>query len=156
MNRQTYQAKTDEADRQWVEIDAEGQVFGRLAARIAHRLMGKHRPDYTPHADVGDFVVVTNVDKLRFTGRKLDQKFYDTYSGYPGGRRTYSYRTMMETHPERLLERAVWRMLPTNRLARQRLKKLKMYRGAEHPHAAQQPEKLELPTTARGEKRKAG
>ncbi|MEX0746022.1 MAG: 50S ribosomal protein L13 [Phycisphaeraceae bacterium] len=144
MNRQTFHAKNHEVPRNWVQVDATDQVFGRLAARIARILMGKNKPEYTPHHDVGDFVVVTNVEKLRFTGRKLDQKLFDTYSGYPGGRHTDTYRAVMERHPERLLERAVRRMLPRNKMGRAQLKKLKAYRGAEHPHTAQQPTTAEL------------
>ncbi len=143
MNRQTYLAKNDEVPRNWVHVDATDQVLGRLSVRIARILMGKHKPQYTPHHDVGDFVIVTNVEKLRLTGRKLDQKQFDTYSGYPSGRKVYTYRTMMQKNPQRLLERAVWRMLPHNKLARHQLKKLKIYRGPDHPHQAQQPEPIE-------------
>ena len=144
MNRQTTQARTDDANRNWVVVDATDQIFGRLAARVARILMGKHKPEYTPHADVGDFVIITNASKMRFTGRKLDQKEFDRYSGYPGGRHVRSYREMLEKHPDQLFERAVWRMMPTNRLSRQKLKKLKIYAGPEHPHQAQQPEPLPL------------
>ncbi|MEX0653400.1 MAG: 50S ribosomal protein L13 [Phycisphaeraceae bacterium] len=144
MNRQTYHAKNNEVARRWLLVDATDQVYGRLAVRIARILQGKHKPEYTAHHDVGDFVVVTNVDKMRFTGRKLDQKLYQTYSGYPGGRKTDTYRAVMDHHPERLLERAVKRMMPRNRLGRQQLTKLNIYSGSEHPHQAQQPEVLEL------------
>ena len=142
MNPQTYMAKNEEVPRNWIHMDAADQVLGRLAVRIAIILMGKHKPQYTPHHDVGDFVVVTNAEKIRLTGKKLDQKVFTTYSGHPGGRKTRSYRTMLEQHPERLLEQSVRRMLPKNRLARQMFKKLKVYRGPRHPHQAQQP----LPT----------
>ncbi len=145
MNRQTYLAKNHEVARHWKQVDATDQVLGRLAARIATILMGKDKPEYTPHHDVGDFVVVTNATKIRLTGRKGEQKFFRTYSGYPGGQKQYPYRQMIEQKPELLLERAVWRMMPRNRLARQQLKKLKIYRGEEHPHQAQQPEALALP-----------
>ncbi|MEX0741303.1 MAG: 50S ribosomal protein L13 [Phycisphaeraceae bacterium] len=144
MNRQTYHAKNNEVARNWVLVDATDQVYGRLAARIARILQGKNKPQYTAHHDVGDFVIVTNVEKMRFTGRKLDQKLYQSYSGYPGGRKTDTYRAVMEHHPERLLERAVKRMMPRNRLGRQQLTKLNIYSGAEHPHQAQQPTVLEL------------
>ena len=143
MNRQTTLAKKDNGLRQWRQVDASGQVLGRLASRIAVILMGKDKPHYTPHQDVGDFVVVTNAEKIRLTGHKLDQKFYETFSGYSGGRKTYSYRWMIEHKPELLLENAVRRMLPKNRLARQMLKKLKVYRGEGHPHQAQQPAPIE-------------
>lgn len=144
MNRQTYLAKNHEVPRRWRQIDATDQVLGRLAAQIAVILMGKDKPEYTPHHDVGDFVVVTNATKIRVTGRKLDGKFFETYSGYPGGRKTFSYRQMLEQKPELLLERAVRRMMPRNRLSRQMLSKLKVYRGEEHPHQAQQPQAVEL------------
>lgn len=144
--RQTFHAKNNEVPRQWVQIDATDQVLGRLAVQIATILMGKNKPEYTPHHDVGDFVVVTNVEKIKLTGRKLDQKIFETYSGYAGGRKTYTYRTMMEKNPELLLERAVRRMLPRNAMNRQVLKKLKAYRGSEHPHQAQQPQPLETQT----------
>lgn len=144
MNRQTYLAKNDEVARQWRHVDATDQVLGRLATRIATMLLGKDKPEYTPHHDVGDFVVVTNVEKLRLTGRKGEQKYFQTYSGYPGGLKEYSYDQMLAEKPELLLERAVRRMMPRNRLARQQLKKLKMYRGSEHPHQAQRPVPVEL------------
>jgi len=144
MNRQTYLAKNHEVPRHWRHVDATDQVLGRLAAQIATILLGKDKPEYTPHHDVGDFVVVTNARKLRLTGRKGEQKFFQTYSGYPGGQKAFPYRQMIEEKPELLLERAVWRMMPTNRLARQQLKKLKIYRDTEHPHHAQQPTTAEL------------
>lgn len=144
MNRQTYLAKNDEVDRHWVHMDATDQVLGRLAVRIATILMGKNKPEYTPHHDVGDFVVVTNAERIRLTGNKLDQKVFQTYSGHPGGLKTRTYRTMIEKHPDLLLARAVRRMLPKNRLARRMLKKLKIYRGPDHPHQAQRPESLDL------------
>ncbi len=144
MNRQTYLAKNDEVTREWRLIDATDQVLGRLAARLATILMGKDKPTYTPHHDVGDYVVVTNASKIRLTGSKLDQKFFQTYSGYPSGQKNYSYRWMLENKPELLLERAVRRMMPRNRLARKQLAKLKVYAGPEHPHQAQQPKLVEL------------
>lgn len=145
MNRQTTLAKNREVTRDWVHVDATDQVAGRLATRIATILMGKNKPTYTPHHDVGDFVVVTNAGKLRLTGRKLDHKVAQTYSGHPSGRKTVSYRELMEHKPERVLELAVRRMLPKNRLGRQLFKKLKVYAGPEHPHQAQQPKPLRDP-----------
>ncbi len=144
MNRQTYLAKNDEVTRDWRLIDATDQVLGRLAARLATILTGKDKPTYTPHHDVGDYVIVTNAQKIRLTGAKLDNKFFQTYSGYPSGQKNYSYRWMMENKPELLLERAVRRMMPRNKLARHQLSKLKIYAGAEHPHQAQQPKTMEL------------
>ena len=144
MNRQTYLAKNHEVQRNWRHVDATDQVLGRLAVQIATILMGKDKPEYTPHHDVGDFVVVTNARKLRLTGRKGEHKHFETYSGYPGGKKSYPYRQMLEEKPDLLLERAVWRMMPRNRLARQQLKKLKVYADAEHPHHAQQPEAAQL------------
>lgn len=146
MNRQTYLAKNDEVAREWVHIDGTDQVLGRLAVRIASILMGKSKPTYTPHHDVGDFVVVTNASKIRLTGTKIDDKFFETYSGHPSGRKTFSYRQMLEEKPDLLLERAVRRMMPRNKLARHQLKKLKVYGGAEHPHSAQQPQDLAIQT----------
>lgn len=144
MNRQTFHAKEDQVPRQWLHVDAAGQRLGRLASQLATVLMGKHKPEYTPHHDVGDFIVVTNVEQLVLTGKKLDQKTFERFTGYPGGLRHYTYRRMMEQRPEQVLEKAVWRMMPTNRLARQQLKKLKIYRGDQHPHQAQQPQPLTL------------
>lgn len=144
MNRQTYIAKNDEVARNWHHVDADGQTLGRLAARLAVILMGKNKPEYTPHHDVGDFVVVTNADKLFLSGNKAAQKVFQTFSGHPSGQKRYTYRWMLDNKPELLLERAVRRMMPRNKLARQQLGKLKIYRGAEHPHAAQQPQALEV------------
>ncbi len=142
MNRQTYHAKNGEIDREWHLVDATDLILGRLSARLAVILMGKHKPQYTPHHDVGDFVVVTNVGRIRLTGSKPDQKMFQSYSGYPGGLRQVSYRWMLENRPEKLLQRAVRRMLPRNRIARKQLAKLKIYRGSDHPHQAQQPQPL--------------
>ncbi len=139
MNRQTFLAKAEQVERQWLVIDATDQVLGRLSARLAFVLMGKNKPTYTPHCDVGDFVVVTNVEKLRINGSKPDKKFFQTYSGYPGGQKNYSYRWMLQNRPELLLERSVRRMMPKGPLGRAQLGKLKIYRGGEHPHQAQQP-----------------
>jgi large subunit ribosomal protein L13 len=140
----TYLAKPGEVQRDWHVVDATGQVLGRLSARIAMILQGKTKPIYTPHVDTGDFVVVINAEKIRVTGKKGEQLVYDTYSRYPGGRKVYSYQTMLEKHPERLIQLAVKRMLPKSRLGKDFLGKLKIYRGAEHPHSAQQPKELKL------------
>ena len=144
MNRQTYHAKNNEVDQAWHHVDATDQILGRLATRLAVILMGKHKPQYTPHHDVGDFIVVTNARKIRLTGNKLDQKFRQTFSGHPSGRKTCSYRQILEEKPELLIYHAVRRMLPKNKLASQMLSKLKVYSDAEHPHSAQQPQLLEL------------
>lgn len=144
MNRQTYIAKNEEVPRRWLQVDATDQVLGRLATRLAKVLLGKHKPEYTPHHDVGDFVVVTNAEHIKITGRKLDQKHLKRYTGYPSGLKLTSYRDQLEKRPEKLIEEAVRRMLPKNKLARHQLKKLKVYRGTDHPHAAQQPEPLDV------------
>lgn len=144
MNRQTTHAKNDEVSRNWRHIDATDQILGRLASQVAVILQGKDKPQYTPHHDVGDFVVITNVDKVRITGAKLDQKFHKQYSGHPSGLKLTSYRDMLEQKPELLFHNAVRRMMPKNRLSRQMLKKLKIYTGDVHPHAAQNPQSMEL------------
>jgi large subunit ribosomal protein L13 len=138
-----YQAKTGELNRQWYVIDASGQVVGRLAAQIAPILMGKHRPTYTPHIDTGDVVIVTNVDKVVFTGKKWQDKTYQRYSGYPGGQRDETAWKLFERHPQRILELAIQRMMPKSKLGRHMMDKLKLYVGAEHPHQAQRPIPLE-------------
>jgi large subunit ribosomal protein L13 len=138
----TYLAKPGELKQDWHVVDASDQVLGRLAAKLAVILQGKHKPTYTPHVDTGDFVVVLNAEKIRVTGKKAEVIEYDTYSRYPGGRRLYSYNTMLDKHPERLLELAVKRMMPKNKLGRHMLAKLKIYKGETHPHAAQQPKAL--------------
>lgn len=140
----TFVGKTAEIERQWYVVDAEGQTLGRLASRIAPILRGKHKPVYTPHLDCGDFVVVVNAEKVRVTGRKLDQKAYYRHSGYPGGLTGISLRDQLDKHPERVLQAAVRGMLPKNKLGRRMIKKLKVYAGDSHPHQAQQPEPLEL------------
>jgi len=144
MNRQTFHAKNHEVERHWRVVDATDQVLGRLSVKLAVTLMGKDKPQYTPHHDVGDFVVVTNAEKIRLTGRKAESKFYKTYSGYPSGQRQRSYQWMIENRPEKLIELAVRRMLPKNRLARQQLSKLKVYRGSDHPHQAQSPQPMNV------------
>jgi large subunit ribosomal protein L13 len=133
-------AKPADVQRNWYIIDAEGQTLGRISTRIANVLRGRHTVTYTPHVDTGDFVIVINAEKVVLTGRKLDQKHYHHYSGYPGGLRSQSARLVLATHPTRVLEAAVRGMLPKNRLSRAMFKKLKVYAGAEHPHAAQQPQ----------------
>jgi large subunit ribosomal protein L13 len=138
-----YQAKAGELAKHWFVIDAEGAVVGRLAAQIAPILMGKHRPTYTPHIDTGDFVIVTNVDKVVFTGEKWRQKSYQRYSGYPGGQKEEAAWKLFQRRPERILELAISRMMPKNKIARHMLAKLKLYVGPNHPHQAQQPIPLE-------------
>jgi large subunit ribosomal protein L13 len=138
-----YQAKAGELAKHWYLIDAEGLVVGRLAAFIAPILMGKHRPTYTPHIDTGDYVVVTNVDKVVFTGQKWRQKTYQTYSGYPGGQRDVAAWKLFERRPERILELAIGRMMPKNKIGRHMMAKLKLYVGPDHPHQAQCPIPLE-------------
>jgi large subunit ribosomal protein L13 len=138
----TYMPKPGEIKAEWHVVDAADQVLGRLAARIAVILQGKHKPAFLPSVDTGDFVIVLNADKIRVTGKKADVIEYDTYSRYPGGRHLYSYKTMHELHPERVLQLAVKRMLPKNKLARHMLLKLKIYSGTTHPHSAQQPKPL--------------
>jgi len=144
MNRQTYQAKAGDVEQQWLHVDAKDLILGRLATKIAVVLMGKHKPQYTPHCDTGDFVVVTNVEKIILTGNKLDTKMFQRYSGYPSGLRQNSYRWMIENQPEEVLTTAVRRMLPKNKLASKMLTKLKVYRGESHPHQAQQPQPLSI------------
>jgi large subunit ribosomal protein L13 len=128
--------------RNWYVVDAEDLVLGRLASRIATILRGKHKPTYSPHVDGGDFVVVTNAEKVKLTGRKAEQKRYLRHTGYPGGQRQVLLGEMLEKHPERVLRRAVWGMLPKGPLGRRQIKKLKVYAGPEHPHDAQKPEPL--------------
>jgi large subunit ribosomal protein L13 len=143
----TYTPKPGEIKANWHVVDATDQVLGRLAAKIAMILQGKTKPTYTPHVDTGDFVIVLNADKVKVTGRKSEVIEYDTYSRYPGGRHLYSYKTMNKLHPERVIQLAVKRMLPKNKLARTQLSKLKIYKGTEHPHSAQQPKELKLVTS---------
>ena len=138
----TYMPKPGEVQANWHVVDASDQVLGRLAARIAQILQGKHKPTYTPHVDTGDFVIVLNADKVKVTGNKSEVIEYDTYSRYPGGRQVYSFKRMAELHPEKLIELAVRRMLPKSKMGRNILGKLKIYKGTEHPHQAQQPKEL--------------
>jgi large subunit ribosomal protein L13 len=137
-------ARPLEVERKWYVVDAEGRTLGRLATEIAKILRGKNKPQYTPHVDVGDFVVVVNAEKVVVTGKKAEQKVYRRHSGYPGGMKETSYGRMMERRPAEILRRAVYGMMPKTRLARQQLRKLKIYAGPEHPHAAQNPQKLEV------------
>jgi large subunit ribosomal protein L13 len=144
--------RKEDADRRWYVVDADAQIVGRLATRLATVLMGKHKPQYTPHVDCGDFVIVLNAEKVRFSGKalahrehanfttKMARKVYDRYTGYPGGRRFVSGGEMLARHPERIISEAVRRMLPKNKLGKQMLKKLKVYAGTEHPHQSQQPQ----------------
>ena len=143
----TYTPKPGEIKADWHVVDATGQVLGRMASRIAMILQGKTKPTYTPHVDTGDFVIVLNAEKVKVTGKKAVVIQYDTYSRYPGGRHLYSYKDMSERHPERIIQLAVKRMLPKNKLARTQLSKLKIYKGAQHPHSAQQPKELKLVTS---------
>jgi large subunit ribosomal protein L13 len=140
----TFVAKEQDVNKKWYVVDAENKVLGRLATQIAARLRGKHKPIYTPHADTGDFIVVVNAKKVAMTGSKLDRKMYYRHSGYVGGLKQISARKLLEKKPEEIIRYAVRRMLPKNSLGRRQLKKLKIYAGPEHPHQAQQPEKLEI------------
>ncbi len=142
----TFVATPENRQRDWVVVDAAGQTLGRLATQIADRLRGKFKPEYTPHCDVGDFVIVINAEKIAVTGKKRTDKLYHRHSGYPGGLRTRTLQEMLDRRPEEVIRKAVKGMLPRNRLARQQLAKLKIYAGPEHPHAAQQPTELEITT----------
>jgi len=142
----TYQATSQDRERNWFLVDAQGKTLGRLATQIADVLRGKRKPTYTPHVDVGDFVIVINAAKVAVTGNKLEGKRYWRHSGYPGGIRSRTLGELLEQRPEEVIRRAVKGMLPRNRLARQQLRKLKVYAGAEHPHQAQKPETLEIET----------
>jgi large subunit ribosomal protein L13 len=139
----TYTPKTGEIAREWYVVDAEGQTLGRLATQIADTLRGKRKPQYTPHIDTGDFVVVVNAEKIAVTGSKLDDKLYYRHSGYPGGLKTRSLREQLQRRPTEVLRKAVKGMLPKNKLAAQQLGKLKIYAGPEHPHEAQAPKAFE-------------
>ncbi|HEY4718095.1 MAG TPA: 50S ribosomal protein L13 [Anaerolineales bacterium] len=142
--QKSYYPKASEIGSQWHLVDASGQNLGRLATRIAGVLLGKHRPNYTPGVDLGDFVIVTNCEKVTVTGNKLVEKIYQRHSGYPGGLKETTLRRMLRTHPERVIESAVRGMLPHNKLGRQLIKKLKVYAGPQHPHGPQKPEPLAL------------
>ncbi len=140
----TFSPRPQDVDRKWYVIDAEGEVLGRLAAKVANVVRGKHKPIWAPHADVGDFVVVINADKVRLTGRKEDTKVYYSHSGYPGGLKATPFRRMQAKRPEFIIREAVRGMLPSNRLGRKVLKHVKIYASSSHPHEAQQPEKLDV------------
>jgi len=140
----SFMAKKNEVEQKWLLVDAEGAILGRIAAKIAPILMGKTKPTYTPHVDTGDYVIVVNAEKIMLTGKKAQTKEYDHYTHHPGGHKYVSFADMMARKPEKVVELAVRRMLPKNRLGRQMLKKMKVYRGPEHEHQAQKPEKIEL------------
>ena len=141
----TYVATPADRERNWLVVDATGQTLGRLATRIADALRGKTKPEFTPHCDVGDFVIVVNAEKIAVTGKKLQDKRYYRHSGYPGGLRTRTLGQMLERRPEEVIRLAVRGMLPRTRLGRAQLRKLKVYAGPDHPHAAQQPQPMEIP-----------
>jgi large subunit ribosomal protein L13 len=140
----TFSAKPQNVEHNWLLIDADGQTLGRLATEIATRLRGKHKPEYTPHVDTGDFVVVVNCEKVAVTGKKATDKMYHHHTGYPGGLKSFTFEKLIDRAPERVLKRAVKGMLPRTPLGRAMFKKLKVYAGNEHPHAAQQPQALQL------------
>ena len=148
MQQKTYYPKASEIERKWYVVNADGQNLGRLATRIAHVLLGKHKPTFTPGVEMGDYVIVVNAEKVTVTGTRtnsrLDTKSYHRVSGYPGGIKSISLRDQLKQYPDRALRAAVWGMLPHNRLGRKLIKRLKIYSGNEHPHAAQQPKVLEL------------
>jgi large subunit ribosomal protein L13 len=140
----TFSAKPETVQHNWYVVDASGKVLGRLASEIARRLRGKHKPEFTPHVDTGDYIVVLNVDKLRVTGRKAQNKIYHRHSGYPGGIYSTNFTKLQARHPDRVLRLAVKGMLPKGPLGYAMIKKMKMYTGADHPHTAQQPKTLEI------------
>ena len=140
----TAHLNSETVERKWFVVDAEDLVLGRLSTRIAMVLRGKHKPTFSPHVDGGDFVIVTNAEKVKVTGNKSMQKVYYRHTGYPGGMRETLLKDMLEKHPDRVIRRAVWGMLPKGPLGRRQIKKLKVYAGAEHPHTAQKPEPLPL------------
>ena len=140
----TYVANSTDRDRRWLLVDAEGQTLGRLATQIADALRGKRKPEYTPHIDTGDFVIVVNAEKISVTGNKMTEKMYRRHTGYPGGLRERTLAEMLEQRPEEVIRKAVRGMLPRNRLARRQITKLKVYAGPDHPHAAQKPEPMEV------------
>ena len=144
MKIKTYTPKPEDIQREWFVIDAKDQTLGRLATQIAHILRGKHKPIFSPHMDVGDFVIVINCEKIRVTGNKLDDKRYYRHSGYPGGIRSVTLRQQLDRFPDRVIHTAVRGMLPKNKLGRQMIKKLKIYAGENHPHQAQKPKVFEL------------
>jgi large subunit ribosomal protein L13 len=139
----TYVPKSGEITQEWYLVDANDQNLGRLAAKIARVLLGKHKPNFTPGMDTGDFVIVVNCERIRVTGNKMEEKIYYRHSNYPSGLKSVSLRQQLEKHPERVIRAAVWGMLPHNKFGRQLIKKLKVYAGPDHPHEAQQPKPLE-------------
>ncbi len=140
----TYMAKSEDFNKKWFLIDGEGKTVGRLATRIANILRGKDKPQYTPHADIGDFVIVVNAEKLHFSGDKWNQKTYYRHTEYPGGIKSTNASELLETNPEQIIEKAVWGMLPKNKWQKKLISRLKVYVGNEHPHSSQQPETLEV------------
>ena len=140
----TFSAKAEEVSRDWFVVDAADKTLGRLASEIAHRLRGKHKAEYTPHVDTGDYIVVVNAEKIRVTGAKASDKMYHAHSGYPGGLNSISFEKLIDKAPERVLQKAVKGMLPRNPLGRAMFRKLKVYAGTEHPHTAQQPQALNI------------
>tara|TARA_R110002072_G_scaffold246947_1_gene406190 strand:- start:26 stop:454 length:429 start_codon:yes stop_codon:yes gene_type:complete len=140
----TFSAKAEQVQRDWFVVDAEDKTLGRLASEIAHRLRGKHKAEYTPHVDTGDYIVVVNADKVKVTGAKNTDKMYYHHTGYPGGLKSVSFEKLLAKAPERVLQKAVKGMLPRNPLGRAMYRKLKVYAGAEHPHTAQQPQPLNI------------
>ena len=140
----TFSAKPNDVTRDWFVVDAADKTLGRLASEIAHRLRGKHKPEYTPHVDTGDYIVVVNAEKIRVTGKKTTDKMYHHHTGYPGGLKSMSFEKLIDKAPERVIQSAVKGMLPKNPLGRAMFKKLKVYAGAEHPHTAQQPIELNI------------
>ncbi len=145
MNKgKTYMARPGDIERNWYVVDAEGKVLGRLAAEIATILRGKHKPQFTPHMDTGDFVVIINAEKVKLTGKKREQKTYYWHTGWPGGLRSRTVDQLLEKKPEEVIRKAVWGMMPKNSLSRNQMKKLKIYAGPEHPHMAQMPQPLDV------------
>ena len=140
LSYKTKSMRKEDVERNWYVVDAEGETVGRLCSRIAHVLRGKHKACFTPHVDCGDYIIVLNAEKVRFTGKKMTDKQYLSFSGYPGGQKSITPKELMEKHPERIIEKAVKGMLPKNKLGRSMYRKLFVYTGSEHPHQAQQPE----------------
>jgi large subunit ribosomal protein L13 len=141
--QKTYYPKSDEISQDWVLVDANDQNLGRVSTQIASLLLGKHKPNFTPGVEIGDFVVVVNARRIRVTGKKMEDKVYYSHSGYPGGLKSIKLRDQLANHPDRVIRAAVWGMVPHNRFGRKLMKKLKIYGGAEHPHSAQQPKRLD-------------
>ena len=144
MTTKSYTPRAGDIERRWFVVDADGKTLGRLASQIAHVLRGKHKPTYSPHMDLGDHIVVINASKVHLTGRKAEQKVYYHHTGYPGGLKTTPYERVLAEHPDRIIKKAVWGMLKNNPLGRKMFRKLRVYGGADHGHAAQQPEPLVL------------